>query len=56
MYIYIYTYIYIITVLVVTNVLNGLVTNQEQNDMESAQYLGESYHYKPRGRSLNSMN
>ena len=33
-------YIYIITVLVVTKSLRGLVANQVQYNMESAQYLG----------------
>ena len=40
LYIYIYIYIYIKTVLVVTKLLGGFVSNQVQYNMESAQYLG----------------
>ena len=43
-YIYIYIYIYIIRVLVDTKSLCGNVSNQVQYNMESAQYLGESYY------------
>ena len=39
-YIYIYIYIYIITVVGVTKLLCGSVSNQVQYNMESAQYLG----------------
>ena len=37
-------YIYIITVLVITKSLCEFVPNQEQYNMESAQYLGQSYY------------
>ena len=40
----VYIYIYIIRVLVVIKSLCGYVTNQVQYNMESAQYLGESYY------------
>ena len=36
----IYIYIYIIRVLVITESVSGYVSNQEQYNMESAQYLG----------------
>ena len=36
----VWVYIYIITLLVVTKSLYGFVSNQEQYNMESTQYLG----------------
>ena len=43
-YIYIYIYIHIITVLVVTFSLHGFAADQMQYNLESAQYLWQSYH------------